>query len=219
MHTICTQNWASQFSLEKKITLVWLVLSCLKSELHQPQAEFISDWSLKKNVMRGYHFTKKLVSSPIRKQLHNLTTLNRSLMKMLKSSGARTDPCGTPDNTAWGNNRGPQYRTYSVVQTPIKPAYINSRWSIIIKFLKQWHMWNWVKSNADFKINGTNLKLRINQWNDTLKLCNKPGNGIIRFNKSMLTGIKFGTELMWNMVINDKLKYFQKIMDNRENNR
>jgi hypothetical protein len=36
------------------------------------------------------------------------------------------------------------------------------------------------------------LKLRLNQWNDTLKVHNKPGNGIIRFNKSMLTGIKFG---------------------------
>jgi hypothetical protein len=48
----------------------------------------------------GHHFTKNLVSSPIRKQLHNLTTLNWSLMKILKSSGARNDPCGTPDNIA-----------------------------------------------------------------------------------------------------------------------
>jgi hypothetical protein len=57
-------------------------------------------------------------------------------------------------------------------------------------------MWNWVKSIAEFKINGINWKLRINQWDDMLKVCNKPGNGIIRFIKSMVTGIKFGIELM-----------------------
>jgi len=112
---ICTQNWASQFSFKKEITLVWLVPSCLKSELHQPQAEFISDWSLKKNVMRWHHCTKNLLSSPIRKQLHNMTTLNRSLMKILKSSGARTDPCGTPDNNAWGNDRAPKYWTCDIL--------------------------------------------------------------------------------------------------------
>jgi len=57
-------------------------------------------------------------------------------------------------------------------------------------------MWNWVKSTAEIKINGINLKLRINQWNNTFKVCDKPYNGTIRFNKSMLTGNKLGIELM-----------------------
>lgn len=157
-----------------------------------------------------------MVSSPVRKHLHNMTTLNSSLMKILKGSGARTDPCDTPDNNAWSNKVLDMW--HSVVQTPKKPAYILSRQSIIIKFPKQWCMWNWVKSTAGIKINSINLKLMINQWNDTFKTCDKPRNGTIRFNKSMLTGIKLGIELMWNKVINDKLKYCQNVMDNRKNN-
>jgi hypothetical protein len=43
-----------------EITLVWLVLSCLKSELHQPQAEFISEWKKKKKKFNeGTSFHEK----------------------------------------------------------------------------------------------------------------------------------------------------------------
>jgi hypothetical protein len=82
--------------------------------------------------MRGHHFTKKLISSPIRKQLYNLTTLNRSLMKILKSIHARTDSCGT-QITLHEATTGLQVLDmwYSVVQTPKKPTYIISRYSSI----------------------------------------------------------------------------------------
>jgi hypothetical protein len=54
---------------------------------------------------------KILISSAKRRYLEYLITLHKSLMKMLKSRGPKTDPCGTPESTTKGDERIPETRT------------------------------------------------------------------------------------------------------------
>jgi hypothetical protein len=52
------------------------------------------------------------MSSAKRRYLEWLMALHKSLMNILKSRGAKTDPCGTPDGITKGDERVLETRTW-----------------------------------------------------------------------------------------------------------
>ena len=52
--------------------------------------------------------------------------------------------------------------------------------------------------------------LGLNQGSNEVKISNKVCGCRFRFDESMLMGIKFGLEMVWNIVMYDNFKYFGK---------
>jgi hypothetical protein len=52
-------------------------------------------------------------------------------------------------------------------------------------------MWNKVKSGSEIRIKRISLTLRIQEWRNKLKVCDRIGYGMFIFHKSTLTGIEF----------------------------
>jgi hypothetical protein len=64
-------------------------------------------------------------------------------------------------------------------------------------------------------VNSIHLALRIHWTSNKLKTSSKTGDSPFSFDKSMLTGIEHGLEIMRNGVMNDKFKYFLNVIETR----
>jgi len=56
--------------------------------------------------------------------------------------------------------------------------------------------------------------LGMNQGSNEVKISNKVCGCRFRFDEYMLTGIKFGHEMVWNILMYDNFKYFGKGIEN-----
>jgi len=75
-------------------------------------------------------------------------------------------------------------------------------------------MWNKVTNVSEIRTKRLNQSLRIEERRNKLKLCDRICYGIFIFHKSMLTGIVFWLEVAAKVVMNDKLKNFEKFIEN-----
>ena len=58
--------------------------------------------------------------------------------------------------------------------------------------------------------------LGMNQGSNEVKISNKVCGCRFRFDESMLMGIKFGFEMVWNILMYDNFKYFGKGIENAD---
>jgi phospholipase/lecithinase/hemolysin len=137
-----------------------------------------------------------LTSSVKKKQFEFLTTLRSTFMNIIKRIGHRTVPSGTPDNTSYGIESAPWWRhgiicwsaNYGTKQIKQELVRHQADEKAVNVELDQ--------KVAKIEINGINLALGMNQKSKEVKVNKTIFDCRFIFGESMLTGIKFGLQMV-----------------------
>jgi hypothetical protein len=73
---------------------------------NQQRIEFLSDWT--KKLSRGDFISRKLLCYQQNVDFDYLIHVTQVVNENAENSDSKTDLCGTPENTAKGDERGPQ---------------------------------------------------------------------------------------------------------------
>jgi hypothetical protein len=100
----------------------------------------------------------------------------------------------------------------SVIKIAMEPINITGRESEITKLMEKNVMGNGVKSTTEVKINRIKLTLSANSRYNRIKVGDQIGFGRIGFTKAMLSRSNSELEKIRKVVMNNKFKYFRKIV-------